>query len=334
MAHAGGSGGSGGRIALFDNCKGVLIALVVTGHVMHPVHTENPTLSCLFDLIYLFHMPLFVFLSGLFAKRGSWSEGRLRPRRVLSFAALALAFQAALLAVNGDLDDPTRLLMLSSAPWYMMSMAWWYLLVPVLARLRPAAGMGLSLAVSLAWGCVDLSNGLLAISRTLEFLPWFAAGYYLTRDQVVRLAEDRRLWWAVGLAGGAVALRVAVPDAYDWFFPLVYGDNPYEAGVLVGIEQKCAATAMGLVLSLAALRLVPRGESSLTELGRRTLQVYVLHRLARAWLTFHTVFYDDPVMADPVVGTAIVLAASAVVLVVTSWQPPERDGRRTAEARG
>ena len=53
------------RIALFDNIKGLLIILVVAGHMMQPIHNDNPTLSTTFDIIYLFHMPLFVFMSGL-----------------------------------------------------------------------------------------------------------------------------------------------------------------------------------------------------------------------------------------------------------------------------
>ena len=61
------------RIALFDNIKGLLIILVVAGHFMHPVHNDNEVMSALFDIIYLFHMPLFVFLSGLFAK-GAYRE--------------------------------------------------------------------------------------------------------------------------------------------------------------------------------------------------------------------------------------------------------------------
>ena len=66
-----------GRIALFDNIKGLLIILVVVGHVAHPVHNDNPAISCLFDVIYLFHMPLFVFVSGLFAKHAKIERGGL-----------------------------------------------------------------------------------------------------------------------------------------------------------------------------------------------------------------------------------------------------------------
>ena len=52
------------RIALFDNIKGLLIILVVAAHFMHPVHNDNEALSALFDITYLFHMPLFVSSPG------------------------------------------------------------------------------------------------------------------------------------------------------------------------------------------------------------------------------------------------------------------------------
>lgn len=63
------------RIALFDNIKGLLIILVVSAHFMHPVHNDNEALSALFDIIYLFHMPLFAFVSGLFATGTSTGTG-------------------------------------------------------------------------------------------------------------------------------------------------------------------------------------------------------------------------------------------------------------------
>ena len=103
------------RIALFDNIKGVLIILVVAGHFMHPVHNDNLALSAAFDVIYLFHMPLFVFVSGLFAK-GAYREGHLNVNRMISFLVLGLAYQAAYLAISGMLT-PQRMLLFTSAPW-------------------------------------------------------------------------------------------------------------------------------------------------------------------------------------------------------------------------
>lgn len=301
-----GAQGARGRIALFDNIKGVLIVLVVAGHFMHPIHNDNQVLSILFDVIYLFHMPLFVFLSGLFAK-GAYRDGRLNVNRVISFLLLGLAYQAAYLAISGLLS-PQRMLLFTSAPWYLIGMAWWYLATPLLARAPAPLGVGASLALSLLWGCIDLSNGFLALSRAVAFLPYFALGYYSSTEHVQRLSRQRWLWLAVGAAAAIIVARVVDVHAYDWFFQMVYGDNPYTDGVLLGVAAKLATVAIAVVFSLAVLRLVPRAHGRLTELGSRTLQIYVLHRLIRAWLTFQTPFYGLSVLLDPLAGTAIVLA--------------------------
>lgn len=302
------------RIALFDNIKGVLIILVVAGHFMHPVHNDNPALSCAFDLIYLFHMPLFVFVSGLFAK-GAYRDGRLNVNRIISFIVLGVAYQALLLAITGILT-PARMLMFTSAPWYLLGMAWWYLATPMLARLKPWRGIALSCTLALAWGCVDIPDGLLGISRSFAFLPYFALGYYCSTSLVERVAGRRELWLCVGAAAVLAVLRIANEHAFDWFFPMVYGDNPYGSDILLGIAGKLVTMVIALVCSLALLRVIPRNASWLTVLGKRTLQVYVLHRLIRAWLTFHTGFYDLSIVLEPAAGLGIICAISAAVVAL------------------
>ena len=230
----------GERIALFDNIKGILIVLVVLGHVAHPIHNENPVLSAAFDIIYLFHMPSFVFMSGLFAK-GAYRGGRLNIDRILSFLALGFGFQLALALVNGATLTPARILSFTSAPWYLVSMACWYALTPALSHLGPRRGLALALAVSVLWGMVDLSSGLLAISRTIAFLPCFALGYYLEPQDILRIRSWRGASCAVAIALVIAAIRVIDTDAYEWFFPMVYGDNPYEHGLLMGVLQKLTA---------------------------------------------------------------------------------------------
>lgn len=297
----------GERIALFDNIKGILIILVVLGHIAHPIHNENPVLSAVFDIIYLFHMPLFVFMSGLFAK-GAYRGGKLNVDRILSFLVLGFGFQVALALVNGAALTPARILSFTSAPWYLVSMACWYALTPALSHLGPQRGLALALAASLLWGMVDLSSGLLAISRTIAFLPYFALGYYLKPQDILRIRNWRGAACAVAIALAIAAIRVIDPDAHEWFFPMVYGDNPYEHGLLMGVLQKLTALGIG----------------ALTTLGRRTLQVYVLHRLIRAWLTFHTPLYDFPWMAEAVPGALAVAAATAAVTLACAAPVFER----------
>lgn len=58
------------RSAAIDSLKGVLIILVVIGHVSAP----NETIALLVALIYCFHMPAFFVLSSLFVKKSIGKE--------------------------------------------------------------------------------------------------------------------------------------------------------------------------------------------------------------------------------------------------------------------
>lgn len=324
--------GNGGRIALFDNIKGILIALVVFGHFAHPVHNSNPALSAAFDIIYLFHMPLFVLMSGLFAK-GAYRGGKLNIDRIVSFLVLAFAYQIGLALINGARLTPERICAFTSAPWYLVSMACWYAAIPLLARLGIKRGIVFSVVVSLLGGLVDLSDGFLAISRTIAFLPFFSLGYYLRPDDLIRLRDRKAACLAVLISSAVVLARLVDANAYAWFFPMVYGDNPYTQGLLPGIAQKATTWGAATLLSLAVIRLAPTSRSSLTVLGRRTLQIYVLHRLMRAWLTFHSPLYGMAFMNDPVLGTIVVVALTAATTAACSWSAFEKPFARLLRLR-
>ncbi|MBQ0142094.1 MAG: acyltransferase family protein [Prevotellaceae bacterium] len=54
------------RDVSFDILKGILIYLVVLGHSISFLEGENCWRNTLFNSIYIFHMPLFIFVSGYF----------------------------------------------------------------------------------------------------------------------------------------------------------------------------------------------------------------------------------------------------------------------------
>ena len=56
------------RIAVWDNLKFILIFLVVFGHFMSPFTSNSIDLERMYFFIYIFHMPAFIFVSGLFSK--------------------------------------------------------------------------------------------------------------------------------------------------------------------------------------------------------------------------------------------------------------------------
>ena len=256
-------------------------------------------------------MPLFVLVSGLFAK-GAYRDGKLNVNRIISFAVLGLAFQLALALVNGAALTPRRILAFTSAPWYLISMAAWYAMTPILARLGAARDGGIPRDRAVL-GAIDLSSGLLAISRTMAFLPCFALGYYLRPAMVASLRARKGLWLAVGGGRPHSGRAGNRPGGLRLVLPHGLRRQPLRTWIHRGRRPKTHGARGWRRLLTRGPELVPMRRCRLTTLGRRTLQVYVLHRLIRAWLTFHTPLYDLPVMNDPVLGTAIALAMTAAV---------------------
>ena len=52
-----------------DIARGVGIILVVIGHVMSPVMAGNTVMETAYQILYVFHMPLFFLLAGLVAQK-------------------------------------------------------------------------------------------------------------------------------------------------------------------------------------------------------------------------------------------------------------------------
>ena len=69
------------RVYFFDNLKYVLILLVILGHLFEIYYDKSHVMKAGFNFIYLFHMPLFIWISGYFSKK-------FKPEKILNFFLL------------------------------------------------------------------------------------------------------------------------------------------------------------------------------------------------------------------------------------------------------
>lgn len=278
-----------GRNCHIDNLKALLIILVAVGHFA----SKAPWLQGLLrikNFIYVFHMPCFVFVSGYLAKsvcRG----GRFRGEKVLGMLWLYLLFKLSVFLLKYGFTGKAALNLFheSQAPWYLFSLALWYLLVPFLDSLRPGRMMAFSLLLGIAAGYFSVFDTRFSLSRTVVFLPFFCAGFYLSREKLQSFLENRRL------RAGCVLLFAAGAVLFFWkydflkaYVRILYGSSGYAGlpsfrrGGLVRLVWYAAAG----ILTAGLIQLVPRGRTAVSFLGGRTLQVYVLHILIRNAMIF------------------------------------------------
>lgn len=191
------------RDVFMDSAKGALIVLVVFGHALEYIFGiesgDAPEVAR--SMIYCFHMPLFILISGYYSKNAEKAARRavatcLVPYAIFDFAWVVVTQRTALV----DLLTP------SYAFWLMLSLFFWRALIVPLSRVRHI--LVLSIAVGLCVGFVGSADRFLAASRTLAFLPFFIFGYKLDASKLAKLRANPS-WRGVALFG---LIEMAVAD--------------------------------------------------------------------------------------------------------------------------
>ncbi|MFG1702738.1 acyltransferase family protein [Nonomuraea sp. M3C6] len=263
------------RDPFFDNAKYLAIVLVVTGHLIE-AHRDAAIVHALYFYVYLFHMPLFIVLSGYLSRQFTFSAGKAR-KLISTLAVPYLIFETAYSLPGLILYGKFNLTLLEPyfLTWFLLSLFLWRLSTPVWQQLRwPLA---VALGLSLLTGMSKLPDEL-AMNRTFGLLPFYVLGlmlrpehFQLLRRPYMRLAGALTL--GVGLAA-ALLVHAAVPT--EW---IRWRLSNSEIGVddLTGTAIRLGLLVAGAVLVAAFLAITPARHTWFSGLGAATMYAYLLH---------------------------------------------------------
>ena len=319
------------RDPFLDNAKFLLIVLVVVGHNWYPAIDDARLVKAAYLVVYTFHVPAFVLLSGYASRR---FEGRPKQWRKLLVGVLVpyLVFQTAYAAEAAALSGKAFALHLSGpiyVCWFLLSLFVWRASTPLWRSLpRPVL---IAVVVSLAAG-VTVTSTAFALSRTLQLLPWFVLGLQLQRRHFDLLRRTRVRVGAVAVLAAAAVVAVIVAPGVDvrWF------DREWDADDLHVPAALDPVLALGLdlvtvVLIAAVLALVPRRRTWLTRLGALTMYPFLLHGLVTRVLQ-HAGLHRALIGMGA--GGMVLLTAGAVLLTVLLALPVVRTLTRWAVEPG
>lgn len=322
------------RVPYWDNAKWIAIALVVIGHTVQPLASQNDIGQAPYLLIYAFHMPLFGVVSGYFTTDAP--TPRHYARVVTDLLVPYLLFEAIWSIIRSLLTgrwtfDPTTA---SWTLWFLLALAAFRVLLPVLARVRWPLAWVVAAAVLVGyWDGVDQT---LSTMRIFGMMPFFVLGWELRRSGIIDrwVARERVTWVRVGalaVFAASLAIFLAFPDLWrsidlrHWFFldrafdDIGAGEQWYSGAVRILIMLWTT------VLVAAALALVPRRQTFFTDWGSATMYVYLLHTFILFWPREFDWF--DPwasqwwmPLVSIVLGLAItMLLSTRLVRTLTSW---------------
>ena len=257
-----------------DSLKGFLIILVLLGHVITAVDNVNVINHAVMGLIYVFHMPLFILISGYVTKNPAEQTPRQIWSRVGNIFITLVIFHL-LSVLRRYFQDDTYNPIIFSFPygvlWYLMCLIYWRIMLyytPKWLLNRPVLNLAIALLISILCGLSHLYN-FFAIQRGLNFYFFFLLGYYFKQGVV------NTKWWNFNVLHIAVAV-ILLPIIF-WLFPrcgnIMNGADHY---TLVDIPQKVMILSCSLAMCLLVFNKMPEVKM-LTHIGKDSLFYYLYH---------------------------------------------------------
>lgn len=259
-----------------DNLKCFLIICVVIGHMLELVYAGAG-----YRLIYSFHMPAFIFVSGYFARFGKRKIVSSLIYPYILFQSLYLVFDA--VVIKQDLEilkfqytTPFWLL------WFLMVLAFYHLLIPFMQGTKPVYLMIVGCALSLIMGFDQSIGYYFSLARFFTFLPYFILGMVWKQMNLEILLKNYLFRFLNVICVLATCYFLG---KYTYISnPMLYGSNSY-ANAQYSILIKFMLMLCGINWILFFMWIFPKFKIPvISSIGKNTLTVFLLHGFIKCYL--------------------------------------------------
>ncbi|WTI14081.1 acyltransferase family protein [Streptomyces sp. NBC_00820] len=321
------------RDAFFDNAKYLSIVLVAIAHSWEPLKGDSRILESAYTVVYTFHMPAFIIISGFFSRSFDMRPDRLK-RLITGVVVPYVLFETAYplfknLVVDGSheqisLLDPWYL------TWFLCALFVWRLTTPVWKLVRWPLPLAIGIAM-LASVTPSIGDDL-DLQRILQFLPYFVFGlcmkpehFHLVRRRWVRIAS------VPVFAAALVVGWWAIPRMHTgWFY---HRASAQELGApwWCGPVMTLAMMGCSLLLTACFFAWVPRRKMWFTVLGAGTLYGYLLHGFLVKFSEYRG-WFDHPSLHHPL-GEILVSVLFGIAVTLLCTPPVQRIFRFAMEPK-
>lgn len=281
----------------FDNAKAILIVAVVVGHLANGIFsTSTPWVVALQKYIYVFHMPVFMVISGRFAKkridRGDWVTviNKLIVPYVVLQTAMLLLYSATGYSSISSFSYFKPLFGL----WYFFTIAIYCLISPYIVKCKWALPISLVVGLGIGFFPHVFYGGF---HRIFCFYPFFLFGYY---THGMSFSFCKKIWFRalsviVIIASGLFVLKYN----RDISFELLCMNKVYEfiakdvdTTITGAFLMNIARYLIGFLFFFFILGVTPSKKTFFTYIGTNSSYVYAIHLFLIVYLRAVDADYD------------------------------------------
>ncbi|MDZ5471880.1 acyltransferase family protein [Bacillus sp. 31A1R] len=314
-----------------DNVKGLLIFLVVFGHLIEIYrHSETHTsVLYIYNVIYTFHMPLFILISGYFFRPNKFEK-------IIQLTFIYFLWQV----INGFFSKfikhhelvtiaPDSRILDIFVPywtmWFLFGIIVWNIITPIILKLRYPLLYAVGLAVWISY--IDNVPSWFSIRKLINFYPYFLIGYFLKQKNILSLLAQKAASWRSPVRLGALfivltfLLVMVLYTSKGIDTDLLFMRNEYAHygwSVYKGATFQVMQYATITVLCIALILLITQKRILFTfnKFGIYTLSIYLMHS---STVRVFRQFVPEQISNDPILLLIISFVLSYLFcLIVTS----------------
>lgn len=263
------------RDCQMDNIKAFLLFLVALGHTLDVYKDSGEVELYLMKYIYLFHMPLFAFITGYFTKdlekaRSTALEKCLIPYLLIQGLYILMAtvmIRLGLANFNSSVFN-SSLLVPSSAFYYLLAVFFWKLLAKDILRLRYP--LFFSVLLGLLVSVTRMNEFHVGYGAVFSLLPFFVLGVLCSPEMLRKIKRIPKAVAVLVLALGMVP-AIFLPYAIH-SVRMTYSSVGFHN--IEGILYRLLFYAIAVMLGIAILCLASERKTWYTHIGRASILVY------------------------------------------------------------
>lgn len=274
------------RLYKIDNLKFILILLVVFGHFIELTNYINITKS-LFVFIYSFHMPLFIFISGLFSKK-ILSVKEYPYKKILFYIYLIFFMKISVFSIHSLFNADTSFSIFGGTGyyWYLGVIIIYTLLIPFIEKTNKNILLIFSIVLGIFAGYDSNIPQILFLGRIFSFFPFFLSGYILKdeKEKIINFLNKKQVkYLSITLLIEILVFMIIFINYFNNYRMVFTSTMPYslmvtDDGFYITYKIKIIAYIITLIASLSVFSLSPNKKIKyISTMGSKTLPIYVLH---------------------------------------------------------
>lgn len=263
------------RNFLIDNLKVILILMVVFGHVIEYYINTSDVLMGIYIFIYVFHMPLFVFISGYLSKNVDKCRKGIVKKILIPYVFFSILWYTIASIWYGEFIF--SLFNSGWTLWYLISLFIWRLLIKYLIKVKYIVIISLVIAIIIS--SIPNSSELGFMLRTITFLPFFLIGYF-AKEKNINYIKSINKSFAIIIMGffGVITYFITTNNLLNYKF-LYNSQSYYDTGLTTvdGITYRILLYISATILGICIINITPKCKLFFTNMGKSTMTIYVFH---------------------------------------------------------